>query len=287
MLEQLSDTPEPVDRGITGSQFVELVCEKVAENVSLRRLARTEAVLATSGKGILNTSGRNLMKNPKTILLVVAAVAVVAAAVSPDAQVSCTWTDNPIVSGQTPIKAAHINEIRTCIDRILGDSPPPPPPPPPGQNVSGTWEGTEDALFLPYTWRFVIAETNGRLSGTYTEVTLGSSGSIGGSRNGNNVTITLLSGRYTGGFTGLLVGGVITGEIEYASVVELGPYDLTLRRVQSGAALTDAVQFQERNGEFVELVKACVGFSPGTLRRCALASEQEMIERYGPDWDQP
>ena len=37
-----------------------------------------------------------------------------------DAQVTCNWTDNPIVAGQTPIKAEHINELRACIDGILG-----------------------------------------------------------------------------------------------------------------------------------------------------------------------
>lgn len=32
---------------------------------------------------------------------------------------TCSWTDNPIVSGQTPIKAVHINELRACLDAIL------------------------------------------------------------------------------------------------------------------------------------------------------------------------
>lgn len=67
--------------------------------------------------------------------VVIAAVCVIASLATPvDAQVTCTWTDNPIRAGQTPIKAEHINEIRACIDRILGGgvTPPPPPPPPPG-----------------------------------------------------------------------------------------------------------------------------------------------------------
>ena len=29
------------------------------------------------------------------------------------------WTDNPIVSGQTPIRAEHINELRACLDLVL------------------------------------------------------------------------------------------------------------------------------------------------------------------------
>ena len=36
---------------------------------------------------------------------------------------TCSWTDNPIVSGQTPIKAEHINEIRACLDAILANWP--------------------------------------------------------------------------------------------------------------------------------------------------------------------
>ena len=29
------------------------------------------------------------------------------------------WTDNPIVSGSTPLKAQHINELRVCLERII------------------------------------------------------------------------------------------------------------------------------------------------------------------------
>ena len=36
---------------------------------------------------------------------------------------TCAWTDNPIVSGQTPIKAQHINELRACLDAILANWP--------------------------------------------------------------------------------------------------------------------------------------------------------------------
>ena len=66
--------------------------------------------------------------------VVAACAAIVAVVVPAEAQVTCTWTDNPLVAGETPIKAAHINEIRACLDRILagGGTPPPPPPPPPG-----------------------------------------------------------------------------------------------------------------------------------------------------------
>ena len=45
---------------------------------------------------------------------------VLLAASQADAQVTCNWTDNPIVAGQTPIKAEHINELRACIEGILG-----------------------------------------------------------------------------------------------------------------------------------------------------------------------
>ena len=30
------------------------------------------------------------------------------------------WTDNPIIAGSTPIKAAHINQLRSTIDRARG-----------------------------------------------------------------------------------------------------------------------------------------------------------------------
>ena len=55
-------------------------------------------------------------------------------AVSASAQgtVQCPpWTDNPIVSGQTPIRAQHINELRACLDLVmdaLSRSGPLPPP---------------------------------------------------------------------------------------------------------------------------------------------------------------
>ena len=60
------------------------------------------------------------------------------------AQPTCTWTDNPIVAGQTPIKAQHINEIRACLDAVIANwpdspEPPPPPPPPPSGFNAGTW----------------------------------------------------------------------------------------------------------------------------------------------------
>ena len=67
------------------------------------------------------------------VVWIISIVTIVAGlAVPTDAQVTCTWTDNPIVAGETPIRAEHINEIRACIDRILGGGTVPPPPPPPG-----------------------------------------------------------------------------------------------------------------------------------------------------------
>ena len=46
-------------------------------------------------------------------------------------QLSCAWTDDPIVAGRTPIRAQHINELRDCLNRVLDTlnrSPLPPPP---------------------------------------------------------------------------------------------------------------------------------------------------------------
>ena len=43
---------------------------------------------------------------------------------------TCTWTDNPIIADQTPLRAQHINEIRDCIDAILRAWPTPTPQPP-------------------------------------------------------------------------------------------------------------------------------------------------------------
>ena len=58
--------------------------------------------------------------------VVAACAAIIAGVVPAGAQVTCSWTDNPIVAGETPIKAAHINEIRACIDRILAGGTIPP-----------------------------------------------------------------------------------------------------------------------------------------------------------------
>ena len=60
------------------------------------------------------------------IAVVAACTAIVAGVVPAEAQVTCSWTDNPLVAGETPIKAAHINEIRACIDRILAGGMVPP-----------------------------------------------------------------------------------------------------------------------------------------------------------------
>lgn len=53
------------------------------------------------------------------VVVVACAAAIIAVVVPAEAQVTCTWTDNPLVAGETPIKAVPINEIRACIDRIL------------------------------------------------------------------------------------------------------------------------------------------------------------------------
>ena len=67
-------------------------------------------------------------------------------AAAQDTTLSCPpWTDNPIVGGQTPIRAQHINELRTCLDLVLGAltaTPPPPPPPPPGADSCSENLGT-------------------------------------------------------------------------------------------------------------------------------------------------
>ena len=53
--------------------------------------------------------------------------------------VSCgSWTDDPIVSGSTPLRAEHINEIRGCLDRIIRILNITPPPPPPDETVTLT-----------------------------------------------------------------------------------------------------------------------------------------------------
>ena len=62
----------------------------------------------------------------RSAVVVAACAAIVAGVVPAEAQVTCLWTDNPLVAGETPIKAAHINEIRACIDRILAGGTLPP-----------------------------------------------------------------------------------------------------------------------------------------------------------------
>jgi hypothetical protein len=48
--------------------------------------------------------------------------------VLPNVDANCLpWTDHPIISGATPIRAIHVGEIRQCIDRILDREPPPVP----------------------------------------------------------------------------------------------------------------------------------------------------------------
>ena len=80
-----------------------------------------------------------------TVFGVIFSLTVVAIASAQDT-VSCPpWTDNPIVSGQTPIRAQHINELRTCFDRVLEAlnrrvPPPLPLPLPLAAAVPRTWE---------------------------------------------------------------------------------------------------------------------------------------------------
>ena len=41
--------------------------------------------------------------------------------------VECSWTDDPIRPGETPIRAVHLQEIRDCLNRILATLPGVPP----------------------------------------------------------------------------------------------------------------------------------------------------------------
>lgn len=91
------------------------------------------------------------MRTEVAILIAVITVIGVLPAIAQGPPVSCSWTDNPIVAGQTPIRAEHINEIRACLDAIIANWPgttdPPPPPPPPGLLTSfgaGTWLVNEE-----------------------------------------------------------------------------------------------------------------------------------------------
>ena len=36
------------------------------------------------------------------------------------AAVCPAWTDAPIIPGVTPVRAVHVTELRSCLDRILG-----------------------------------------------------------------------------------------------------------------------------------------------------------------------
>ncbi len=59
------------------------------------------------------------------IAVVVFAVVVATVPAAAQAPFTCSWTDNPIVAGQTPIKAEHLNEIRACLDSIIANWPAP------------------------------------------------------------------------------------------------------------------------------------------------------------------
>ena len=94
-------------------------------------------------------------------MLFVAAAVVVAFGVTPaPAQVvSCTWTDNPIVSGETPIKAAHINEIRACIDQILNGGGTQPEPPEGGHFVVSNLRQYAQFAGAPWLYFYVTARS--------------------------------------------------------------------------------------------------------------------------------
>jgi hypothetical protein len=66
-----------------------------------------------------------------TRLAILVIAAVLAVPLASTAQTCpANWTDHPAVAGETPIRAAHINEIRECLTLImhrLGLVPPPPP----------------------------------------------------------------------------------------------------------------------------------------------------------------
>lgn len=55
----------------------------------------------------------------RTTLTAAATLAVLLAAGPAEGQVTCTFTDDPIVAGETPIRAEHINEIHDCLKRLL------------------------------------------------------------------------------------------------------------------------------------------------------------------------
>ena len=62
---------------------------------------------------------RDRERTMRTTLTAAATLAVLLAAGPAEGQVTCTFTDDPIVAGETPIRAEHINEIRDCLKRLL------------------------------------------------------------------------------------------------------------------------------------------------------------------------
>ena len=92
----------------------------------------------------------------RTTVAVVAVVAVVvlSSVLAAQAPVSCTWTDHPIVAGQTPLKAVHLNELRACLAAILDNWPEktiPPAPPVEGMHVTISDLGTRRVGIDNYT----------------------------------------------------------------------------------------------------------------------------------------
>ena len=65
----------------------------------------------------------------RTTLTAAATLAAVLLAAGPaEGQATCTFTDDPIVADETPIRAEHINEIRDCLKQLLAGGTTVPPP---------------------------------------------------------------------------------------------------------------------------------------------------------------
>ena len=139
------------------------------------------------------------------------------------------WTDNPIVSGQTPIRADHINELRTCLELVLDVLRGSPPPPPPGASCTDTLGTVTGPVTRTGSWDAGCPSahfTDGRLARYYSftldqsaSVTINLSSSVdtylvlrngagtgtgvveidddGGSGTNSRISRTLASGTYT------------------------------------------------------------------------------------------
>ena len=123
--------------------------------------------------------------------------------------------------------------------------PPPPPPPPPlpvRENISGSYEGAVSG----WSWRFVIADSAGSLTGTYAiqtspTVSFAEAGTLRGTgvqrpaqQLTQDVSITL-AGNFIGTFSGTATGrSRMQGMIEYqpadGSDGVSGPFEITFVR---------------------------------------------------------